>query len=88
MVRWRGRERGKPIVIASLRVALEGGSRWWEEARMLEGCDGLEKDLGSRVHMSMGARESIADEPQLRSTLSLIEHPFDLAQSPSAGMIL
>lgn len=54
---------------------------------MLEGCDGL-KDLGSRAPMGMGARESIADEPQLRSTLSLIEHPFDLAQSPSAGMIL
>ena len=55
---------------------------------MLEGCDGLEKDLGSRVHMSMGARESIADESQLHGTLSLVEHPFGLAQSPSAGRIL
>lgn len=88
MVRWRGRERGGPIVIASLRVALEGGSRWWEEARMLEGCDGLEKDLESRAPMGMGARENNTDEPQLRSTLSPIEHPLDLAQSPSAGIIL
>lgn len=55
---------------------------------MLEGCDGLEKDLGSRVPMGMGARECIADESQLHGTLSLVEHPFDLAQSPSAGRIL
>ena len=55
---------------------------------MLEGCDGLEKDLESRAPMGMGARESIADESQLRSTLLLIEHPFGLAQSPSAGRIL
>lgn len=54
---------------------------------MLEGCDGLEKDLESRAPMGMGARESIADEPQLRSTLSPIEDPLDLAQSPSAGII-
>ena len=60
----------------------------WEEARVLEGCDGLEKDLGSHVRMSMGARESVADESQLHGTLSLVEHPFDLAQSPSAGRIL
>ena len=59
----------------------------WEEACMLEGCDGL-KDLGSRAPMGMGARENNTDEPQLRSTLSPIEHPLDLAQSPSAGMIL
>jgi hypothetical protein len=55
---------------------------------MLEGCDGLEKDLGSRVPMGMGARESIADESQFHGTLSLVEHKFDLAQSPSAGRIL
>ena len=55
---------------------------------MLEGCDGLEKDLESRAPMGMGARENNTDEPQLRSTLSPIEHPLDLAQSPSAGIIL